>query len=70
MLFMLAKGEVFTAWSEANTDKPESIRLFPSAQDEKAFRQYLSNSRERPVDLSALGIKLKPGVLVEIEGVA
>ncbi|WP_169829281.1 hypothetical protein [Lacunisphaera limnophila] len=69
MLFMLAKGEVFTPWSEANVDKPEAIRLFPSAQDEEAFRQYLDRSRKRPTDLSELGIRLKPGVLVEFDGV-
>jgi putative transposase len=65
-LYFLARAEVFTSLSDADFQNPAALRLYATAQDEKAFHQYLEQSRPRPTSLDDLGYKLKQGSLIEI----
>ena len=65
----LAKAEVYTHLSDCDLRKPQTLRLYPSAQDEYAFHQFLVGTRQAPADLKSLGYILKAGSLVEICGV-
>lgn len=65
-LYFIARAEVFTTLSDADFKNPAALRLYATAQDERAFHQYLEQSRPRPTSLDDLGYRLKQGSLLEI----
>lgn len=63
---LLAHADVFTSWSDANFTEPGTLRLYPTAQDEQAFHDFLEMNRPRPASLDELGYRLTQGALIEI----
>jgi len=65
----LAKAEVFTHLSEADFSNPQTLRLYPTIQDEVAFRKFRNGTRLPRPNLTELGYYLKLGSLVEFKGI-
>lgn len=64
--YLLARGCIFTTWSDADFDHPETIRVFPTLQDERAYHNYIEYNRPIPKNLDELGVRLRQGSIVEI----
>lgn len=66
--YLVAKGIIFTELTDCEITKPDNMRIFPTAIDERAFAFFRSGRRRVAHSLDELGFVLRPGSLVEIEG--
>jgi putative transposase len=64
--YLLTRARIFTSWSDLDVEDPQSLRIYPTPQDEDAYYQYLEGTRPHPKNLDELGYRLQQGSLVEI----
>ncbi len=65
-LHLIANAQLFSHLSEADTSKPQDLRLYADHRDERAFALLFNSCSTKPTNLEELGYQLVPGAEISL----